>query len=296
MFSYEHLASFCATLEEGSYSQAAKALNKDRTTIREQVKALEDSYAIQLFEIKGKKAVATESGLAIYRQAKLLVQGTEQLNTRLIDRYQTQLTHFDIYHDILVPNALILYAERYMEKHFAHIKLNWLHRNRDEVIDALTNNKNALAIMQNKQTHSAEGIFNFINLGTDEHSAYCHPNHPLLDLEDVTLGDLKITKQYISENHYYSMPELFSLSADQRLVSNNDVLLTLIQHDGWAIMSSSLAQPLVDSNQLVQLKIKEVANTLKIGISFYFPTSLNVSTELEGLSSALTEYAANHLN
>ncbi|GAL31557.1 transcriptional regulators LysR family [Vibrio maritimus] len=55
MFSYEHLAAFCATVEEGSYSQAARKLQKDRTTIREQIKALEDSYAVTLFEIQARR-------------------------------------------------------------------------------------------------------------------------------------------------------------------------------------------------------------------------------------------------
>lgn len=55
MFSYEHLNSFCATYDEQSYSKAARAIGKDRTTIREQVKALEDSYRTILFTIEGKR-------------------------------------------------------------------------------------------------------------------------------------------------------------------------------------------------------------------------------------------------
>ncbi|WP_375320059.1 LysR family transcriptional regulator [Aliivibrio logei] len=54
MFSYEHLTSFFAMVKEGSYSQAARKLGKDRTTIREQIKALEDSYAIELSDLKKK--------------------------------------------------------------------------------------------------------------------------------------------------------------------------------------------------------------------------------------------------
>ena len=59
MFSYEHLLAFCTTYEASSYSGAAKQLGKDRTTIRDQVKAVEDLYGVTLFEIVGKKATPT---------------------------------------------------------------------------------------------------------------------------------------------------------------------------------------------------------------------------------------------
>lgn len=296
MFSYEHLASFCATVEEGSYSQAAKKLGKDRTTIREQIKALEDSYAMTLFEIQGKKAVASEEGMAIYRQAKLLVRNSEYLDSRMMDSYKTEFTHLDIYHDILVPNALILEIERYMSQHFKHIKINWLHRNRDEVLSELCEKKNALAIMQNKVGHAPERTYEFLNLGTNELAAYCQPNHALMKLDEITIGDLQITKQYVSENHLYAIPELLSVSTDQRIISNNDVLLKLLQDDGWAIISRRLAAPMVEAGKLVEMDIKETVNALRIGIAFYYPVSLRESHEISGLLAMLKEYASEHLN
>lgn len=296
MFSYEHLAAFCATVEEGSYSQAAKKLGKDRTTIREQIKALEDSYAIELFEIEGKKAVVSEEGKAIYRQAKLLVRSSEQLDSRMMDSYKTEFTYFNIYHDIMVPNALILHVENYMKVQFPHIKVNWLHRNRGEVLEQIVSNKHSLAIMQNKMDNTAEKNFDFLNLGTDQLSVYCHPNHPLTKLEMVTIADLQLTKQYVSENHIHSKPDLFSVSADQRVISNNDVLLNLLQHDGWAAISRDLALPYVEAGRLVALDVKEMANALQIGISFYFPNTKNPSTEVSGLHEALKQYAKEHLN
>ncbi|WP_394144777.1 LysR family transcriptional regulator [Vibrio atypicus] len=295
MFSYEHLASFCATVEEGSYSQAAKKLNKDRTTIREQIKALEDSYAVDLFEIQGKKAVATEEGEAVYRQAKLLVRNSEQLHTRMMDSYKTEHTHFDIYHDILVPNQLILHLEQYISQAFPHIQVNWLHRNRDEIIERICTEKSALAIMQNRLVNSPEKAYDYINLGTDELSVYCRPTHPLTELTQVTIGDLELAKQYISENHYYTMPEVFHVSANRRLISNNDVLIKLLQHDGWAILSNSLVEPFVQAGKLTALPIKEMTNTLKIGLSFYYPLTLKNSKELDGIVKTLKSYARENL-
>ncbi|MDK9736521.1 LysR family transcriptional regulator [Vibrio sp. D404a] len=296
MFSYEHLASFCATIEQGSYSQAAKKLNKDRTTVREQVKALEDSYAITLFEIQGKKAVPSKEGQALYQQASLLVRNTELLNTRMMDSYKTTYTSLDIYHDILVPNSLILHIEDYMKQAFPNITINWLHRNRQEMIEAVSNTKHSLAIMQNRMISSVESAYSYIHLGTDKLAVYCRPQHPISQQASLCIEDLQLEKQYVSENHIHTLPALFSVSVNQHIVSNNDVLLNLVQQDGWAFISKNLASPLVESGALVELEVSEISSSLKVGISFYYPLSMNDAPELEGLKSTLREYAKHHMS
>ncbi|WP_117232607.1 LysR family transcriptional regulator [Vibrio maerlii] len=296
MFSYEHLASFCATVEEGSYSQAAKKLGKDRTTVREQVKALEDSYAVTLFVIQGKKAVASEEGEAMYRQAKLLVRNSEQLNVRMMNSYRTEYTHFNIYHDILVPNALILHIEHYLAKEFPHIRVHWLHRNRQEALNEVSTNKNSLAIMQNRLDSNPESTYEFMHLGTDQLAVFCNPSHPLTSIENLTAGDLQLTKQYVSENHLHSLPDVFSISTEQHVVSNNDVLLSLLMHDGWAFVSRDLAETFVESGKLVELRPAEISASLKVGLSFYFPTAMKHAPELLGLHATLRAYARDNMS
>jgi len=296
MFSYEHLAAFCATVEEGSYSQAAKKLGKDRTTVREQVKALEDSYAVSLFDIQGKKAVPSDEGAAIYRHAKLLVNNSERLNSRMIDSYKTEFTSFDIYHDILVPNALIVHVDHYIKNAFPHIKVNWLHRNRQDILHEVSSKPNALALMQYRLHNKTEQNYEYIHLGSDELSIFCNPNHPLTKVKPLGVGDLELAKQYVSENHIHSLNEVFSVSIDQHIVSNNDVLLALLQHDGWAFSSRALVAPLVKMGQLVELQTEEIVTSFKIGLSFYFPISMKRSPELEGVQKALRAYAKAHMS
>ncbi|MDN3715452.1 LysR family transcriptional regulator [Vibrio breoganii] len=294
MFSYEHLAAFCATVDHGSYSQAAKHLGKDRTTVREQVKALEDSYAVTLFDIQGKKAVPSAEGEAIYKQAKLLVNNSDKLNARMMDSYKTQFTSFNFYHDILAPHTLILHIEQYMQEHFPHITINWLHRNRQEILNEVATEKNAVAIMQHKLQSNTEDAYQYLHLGSDKVSVYCRPDHPLTKVKHLTIEDLQLSKQYVSENHIHSLPEVFSVSSMQHTVSNNDVLLNLLVHDGWAFCSNALAQPLVNAGKLVEIMPVESPSPIKIGLSFYFPISMKNSPELNGLQRVVREYAKKH--
>jgi|GEM_PF-971327 len=294
MFSYEHLAAFCATYEEKSYSAAARKLGKDRTTIREQIKLLEDSYATHLFEIKGKSAIATYDAQAIYQQAKLLVRNSERLDIKMLNAYRQEITCLDIFHDILVPSSLILHLETYMTKHHPNVRINWLHRNRDEALQTLARSNHHLAIMQHKYANQPEYPIAYFNLGSGAFAVYCHPKHPLYQLDPATLGDLQLEKQYISENHYNAMPNLFGISPDFRLVSNNDILVELLKQDGWALLSTSLAEPHIESGALVKLPLKELASTLEVGISFYYPDALEANPLLIEIAEQLKKYALDH--
>jgi len=291
MFSYDHLASFCATYEEGSYSKAGRKLGKERTTVRDQIKALEDSFCVELFVIEGKTAFPTQEAKALYRQAKVLVKNSNLLYERMINAYQKPLESLVIYHDALVPAPLIKDINQLVKKEMPSLRLHWLQRNRNEVLDALAGDGLCAAIMQSKLQNLPERTYRYINLGTSQHHFYCGVNHPLANSSVVHLDELEIDTQYISESHHSSNTELFAVSTDLRLISNNELLLELLQHDGWAILNQSIAEPLVLQGKLKALPVSEVANSLRIPLSYYCSPELEGYQENRLLESLITKYA-----
>ncbi len=291
MFSYEHLAAFCATYEESSYSKAARKLKKERTTVRDQIKALEDSFCVELFFIEGKQAVPTTEAKALYRQAKVLVNNSDLLYERMINAYQKPLESLVIYHDALVPSCLIKDINCLVKREIPTLRLHWLQRNRNKVMDALTNDGQCIAIMQSKLKNLPERTFRYVNLGTSQHHFYCGADHALAKLSSVHLDELEIETQYISESHHNSNSELFSISTDLRLISNNEVLLELLRDDGWAILNQTVAEPLVAKGVLKELPVVEVANSLRIPLSYYCSPELEGYQEILLLESIITEHA-----
>ncbi|GAK87420.1 transcriptional regulators LysR family [Vibrio ponticus] len=241
MFSYEHLAAFCATVETGSYSQAARLLGKDRTTLREQVKAIEDSYALTLFTIAGKKAIVTPAAKELYKQAKLVVINSQQLNNRMLNSYKQELSYFDVFHDVMISPKRIARIDQRLAQELPNVRINWLHREREEVLKAIVADHHNLALLQYRLVNLPQHSLRFINLAADEFACYCNPNFDLLSSERVELGDLQIAKQYICEDHFRNMPELFAVSSNLRVVSQLDVLIELLKVDGWAILSKEAA-------------------------------------------------------
>ncbi|WP_210441069.1 LysR family transcriptional regulator [Vibrio crassostreae] len=291
MFSYEHLAAFCATYEECSYSRAGRKLKKERTTVRDQIKALEDSFCVELFLIEGKRAVPTKEATALYRQTKVLVKNSDLLYERMINAYQKPLESLAIYHDALMPCSLVKEINRLVKAKLPILRLHWLQRNRNEVIDALTDGSLCVAIMQSKLKNLPERTFRYINLGTSQHHFYSGANHILAKLSKVHVDELELETQYISESHHSSNAELFSISTDLRIVSSNEVLLELLQDDGWAILNQAIAEPLVSKGILKELPVLEVANSLRIPLSFYCSPELEGYQEIQLLESIVTDYA-----
>src|SRR6478752_3361042 len=73
------LAAFCAVVERQSFSQAAAALGVTQPAVSLQVRSLEKRLGRQLLDRSGRRVVATEAGLRLYRSAQRLLSLEEQL-------------------------------------------------------------------------------------------------------------------------------------------------------------------------------------------------------------------------
>ncbi|MGF1701254.1 LysR family transcriptional regulator [Photobacterium makurazakiensis] len=292
MFSYEHLLAFCTTFEERGYSAAARKLGKDRTTIRDQVKALEDYYAVALFVIDGKKAMPTPTAHHIYLRAEKLVRSSECLNRSLQAAFDAELFLINIYHDVSLPNKLAIKIEHELAKHFPELKINWLHRNREEAFEFIEKDNSSIALMQHRNVNATGKPINYFSLGYGELAVYAGRRSVLGHLKNITLDDLALEKQYISENDFNTLPGLYVVSPRYHLISNNDLLTEMVKHDGWAIISTALAQPFVNSGELLRLDVSEIAGHLNFGFTFYFPVGLETHPVIE----AIKVVARNHFN
>lgn len=72
------LRAFHAVATQGSFTTAARALNVTQPTLSSQVKALEDSYGIRLFDRVGRGVVLTELGARLHRVTQRLYNLEEE--------------------------------------------------------------------------------------------------------------------------------------------------------------------------------------------------------------------------
>ncbi len=68
-----------AVVEEGGYAQAAEKLHKSQSTVTYAVQQIQKLLDVQVFEIRGRKAVLTDAGKVLYRRARTLLDEAAQL-------------------------------------------------------------------------------------------------------------------------------------------------------------------------------------------------------------------------
>lgn len=68
-----------AVITEGGFSQAANKLNRSQSSISYHVAKLQEQLGLDVLRIEGRKAVLTEHGKVIHRNAQLLLKDAERL-------------------------------------------------------------------------------------------------------------------------------------------------------------------------------------------------------------------------
>src|SRR5260221_13155153 len=68
-----------AVVEEGGYAQAAEKLHKSQSTVTYAVQQIQKLLDVQVFAIRGRKAVLNDGGKVLYRRARTLLEEAAQL-------------------------------------------------------------------------------------------------------------------------------------------------------------------------------------------------------------------------
>jgi aminoethylphosphonate catabolism LysR family transcriptional regulator len=73
-----HLRSFFAVARHGGFTAGARALHVSQPTVTAQVRALEDTYAVELFRRRGRSVALTTAGEALYGVAQRIFEQEEE--------------------------------------------------------------------------------------------------------------------------------------------------------------------------------------------------------------------------
>nr|WP_205246425.1 MULTISPECIES: LysR family transcriptional regulator [unclassified Enterobacter] len=106
-YSFSQLEAFTAVAEHGSLMKAAMKLEKDRTTLRDLIDLLEDSFGYPLFARQGRSLQLTAEGEQLHRQAHLLLR-----QARAFDQFarrvpSTEVQELGVAYDPFTPRRFL---------------------------------------------------------------------------------------------------------------------------------------------------------------------------------------------
>ncbi|HTZ80649.1 MAG TPA: LysR substrate-binding domain-containing protein, partial [Stellaceae bacterium] len=183
--SYVELRAFHAVATEGSFTAAAQALGVTQPTLSAQVKALEESYGVALFDRRGRGAAPTPLGrqlLEITRRFFLLEEEADELlaRARALTTGHLRVVAGGPYH--VVP-FLARFAERYPAVH-----ISLAIGNSEAVLDSLLHYRADVAVI----TDIAEDPRLESILCAEQRLVVFMPKrHPWAKRRAIRLGDLE---------------------------------------------------------------------------------------------------------
>lgn len=97
-----------AVVEAGGYAQAAVQLHKSQSTVTYAVQKIQEQLGIEVFVLRGRKAVLTEAGKVLYRRARTLLEEAGALERGASEMARDWQPEIRIAVEILFPTWLLL--------------------------------------------------------------------------------------------------------------------------------------------------------------------------------------------
>lgn len=255
-FGLEQLLAFTAVAESGSFSQAARSLGKNRTTLHQHVTNLEIDFNLTLFDRVGKRLYLTPEGQKLLAQAKHTLYQAQYLQNCADSLAEQEESTLTVYHDGMLPLDYMATADRWVRDAFPQINLNWLHRSRDAIYRSLQDGSADLGLALSYNNTLPDHGIDFFNLGGLNLKIYVSNTSPLISRQPCSVKDFTSHRRLLLEGYEgTSLQSRSELSSKDTLISTPDALLRLLTQGGWSVVPALLVEGSEYCNQLTALSV-----------------------------------------
>ncbi|KGK41036.1 hypothetical protein LH51_17740 [Nitrincola sp. A-D6] len=282
---------FLAVLESGSIIDAARRLNRSRTTISAAISALEDDLNAELFERSGKSVHPTDLAWSIQPDCMRFLHTYRQILARCeLERGGIETT-LRLARDDSLPEAFWLEAMRSLKQRFPLTGIS-VYLAPPQELPALVSSQTvdiAYGLDLNKHADNRIAVESLAGLRL---IMVASTQHPLSRLPEVTPEDLvthtQVTLAFVDADEQL-VPDILNSSNYLALTQYELIRDAVMEHAGWAWLPQPLVDPAVQNGQL---KLLKTANAL-LWQEF---SSFHFSTDSKGqVTLRLEEILANYL-
>src|SRR3977135_1112437 len=118
------LRAFVAVCDQGSFSGAARELNRAQSAISPAIKALERAFDVALFERNTRKATLTSAGRSLLPDARAVISRTEEMKTRAVSIAEAGVPQVSIAVDTYFPRAHLVECLHSLQADFSTVAIN----------------------------------------------------------------------------------------------------------------------------------------------------------------------------
>ncbi|WP_159064938.1 LysR family transcriptional regulator [Thaumasiovibrio subtropicus] len=249
-FTFDQLEAFVAVVKKGSFSAAARSLNKDRSTVHQLVAYLEIDWNVTLFDRSSKFPQLKPEAKRLLQYAESFLAQRQEVQY-IVDGLSRDLgaQELVVSYDPLMPRSLIIEAKRHIAQHYSRAAVHWLAQTKDVAIQALSAQQADLSLQfttpRSKPVQGLSGI----NIGSLGFATYVTKGSALLQSQPCPLAIMQQQMSLVPESYMLAGLETMATytSKMQRIGDVHLLVETLGDIAGsWAILPLSTAAPFVE--------------------------------------------------
>lgn len=251
---FDQLVVFETITELGSFSAAARKLNRTVSAITYAVTQLEEQLGFALFDRSGYRPELTTDGQSLLRDTHIILRKVERFESRVSAIKSDEPVNITLAVDPFFPiqplaNALAIFSRRY-----PHVQVSIQHRPTEMIPDMLKNGEAELALVFLYDAGTLQGL-DGRQILTEQTLLVTAKDHPLAQLiEPFPLAELDNYRQVIFT---YQPIDAFAYDFSVHVtnlwaVSNIQMMKKLVsQGVGWAYMQRDVVEAELASGELV---------------------------------------------
>ncbi|EPJ44863.1 MAG: hypothetical protein OFPII_31420 [Osedax symbiont Rs1] len=286
----DQLQAFISTVQQGSFSSAARKLNRAQSGVSTAIANLETDIGFELFDRGQRYPILTEKGRCLYPQALKLLQQGQHLQAQINTLASASETAITLAMDEAFPETALDKALQEIEHFFPYFTLTLINGTQGDIVDYVSNGQADLGLLV--QHDPVDEALYAIEIGHLNYQLVVAKDHPLTALEEVSVLDLQQYRQYVSCNKQgvaYNRP----ISANCWYLDSYYYILPLVtQGGGWAIIPKNIVEQPLFGRDLTELKVKEFSSPPASTISIIKKRSSANGT----VSQQLIEYLRKHFS
>ncbi len=243
-----------AVVDEGGYASAAEALDKSQSAISYAVQKIETELGVRAFALEGRRARLTETGQMLYRQAKVLVEEANRIESAAIQLSQGWEPLVRVAADALFPQHCMLSALDAFAQHSPLTRVEYTETVLSGSDEALLR-KEADVVIGGRVP---PGFFGD-PLMRVRFVAVAAANHPLNQMDSLTHEDLRQHRQIVIRDSGSRRIDSGWLGAEQRwTVSHPSTRIAAIRRGlGFAWVPEAEIGDGLETGALKVLPLKE---------------------------------------
>ncbi|MEJ2763029.1 LysR family transcriptional regulator [Photobacterium sp. MCCC 1A19761] len=286
---------FIHTSQSGSIAEAARKLNKSRTTVSAALSALEDDLGVQLLTRSGNKVILTEIGEAIANDCERLLQISKDIQDKCHQHLNGVETSLRIARDDALPEVLWRQLIQAMSERFPNTSISIYVAPPPELEQMVQENIVDVAYTLLADDHRISQLSQN-KLGQIRMMSVAHQDHPLGRLRQVKRSDMdrytEVALAYIDDESLKAFtPRASNFIALPFFEHMRDAVL---DNTGWAYVPALLINEYLREGTLKVLKYNQAMSWQSYGE--IMKSDSRPGSVIQWLSDQLADYLleANH--